>query len=400
MMGLQKTKVNLGFLVNPFYLFVIAFTLAIFVYSWGWCKIFPEFSTGMILFFLVSFILFIFLGSIIGNKDYLEFNLIINYIHVNDIIFLLIFIFGFIDVILMGFLPILDRSHDYRDFGVPVIDPVFNTLSIFFSVFFFQTFLESKKKRFLIYVFIILIIQFIIFRRSTMIWILTSSTILYIFYNQKIHLLLILAGIVSIPFLSYCFGLYGNTRSNLSESYILNDLGASDTFRNSGFSHNHLMTYLYLSSPLANLQKNIVEGEGILNRGDAKNFIFYSLLPQSLTLRLEKQLKLEPPTCNLITPGLIAGSFLMVSFYTMGWPGMILMLLFLVVFIVLCLFIIKKFNTFGATTYAILSTTVCLLIFSNFLIRADVILMLFFYPVLFHFVYTSAPKNLNSGSSF
>jgi hypothetical protein len=34
-----------------------------------------------------------------------------------------------------------------------------------------------------------------------------------------------------------------------------------------------------------------------------------------------------------------------------------------------------------------LSTTITLLIFSNFLNRLDVILMLFVYPVLFHFIF-------------
>ena len=78
----------------------------------------------------------------------------------------------------------------------------------------------------------------------------------------------------------------------------------------------------------------------------------------------------------------------MVSFYTLGWAGMIIMLLFLFAFILLCLLVIKKWDTFSAATYAILSTTITLLIFSNFLNRLDVILMLFVYPVLFHFIFT------------
>ena len=174
-----------------------------------------------------------------------------------DIIFCLLILLGVVNILYMGFIPVLDRSHNYREFGMPVIDPLFNSLSIFFSVFLFHSFLDTRKKRFLIYLLIILIFQAIIFRRSAMMWIITSSSFLFILYIRKIRILVIVLSIISIPVFSYCFGLYGNFRSNLTKSFVINDLGASETFKNSGISYNHYMTYLYLSSPLANLQKNI-----------------------------------------------------------------------------------------------------------------------------------------------
>ncbi|MCX6254227.1 MAG: hypothetical protein NTV31_07085 [Bacteroidia bacterium] len=394
MWRLHRAKVNLGFIVNPFYIYCLAFSLAIFVYLWGWSNIFPELTSALILFFAVSFLLFIFAGYKLGKKWFVLFNPNRSNLYLNDIIFWLIIFLGFMNVLLMGYLPVLDHSHNYREFGIPVLDPIFNTLSIFFSVFFFQSYLENKKNRFLIYVFIILIIQILLFRRSTIVWIFTSSSFLFLLYKRKIKLLLILAGIICIPLLSYCFGFYGNTRSNLTKSIVLNDLGASDAFKDSGINHNHYIPYLYVSSPLANLQKNINESNGFFNNGDIKSFFFYCLIPESFTIRLEKPLHLTPPVCNLITPELIVGSFFMISFCTMGWPGMIIMLLFLFVFIILCFFIIKKWDTFSITTLSLLSTTVSLLIFSNFLNRLDVILMLFIYPVLFHFIYTRSSNVL------
>jgi hypothetical protein len=207
-------------------------------------------------------------------------------------------------------------------------------------------------------------------------------------YRQKIALLILIAGIICIPFLSFSFGRYGNVRSNLTKSIVINDLGASDAFKRSGINYNHYMTYLYISSPLANLQKNIDEGNGFFNKIDIKSFLFYSLIPGTFTLRLEKPLNLTPPVCNLITHELIVGTLFMVSFYTLGWFGMITLFLFLSVFIVLCLLIIEKWNTFGVTTFSLLSTAVSLMIFSNFLNRLDVILMLFVYPVLFQLFFT------------
>lgn len=387
MWRLLKTKVSLGFIVNPFYIFCVAFSFAIFIDLWGWSEIFPELSVTLILFFLFSFILFISMGykyfrtrNIEGSRQVMNTSL-------NDFMFWLIIVLGIFNVLFMGYLPIIDRSHDYRDFGIPVLDPVFNTLSIFFSVFFFQSFLDNRKKRYLIYLFVILIIQVLLFRRSTMVWIITSSAFLFLIKKQNVRLIFIITAFLLIPMFSHCFGLYGKVRSNLTESYILNGLGASDAFKKSGISSNHYMTYLYVSSPLANLQKNVDESEGFTNRNDIKSFIFYCLIPESLTTRLENLLHLSPPVCSLITPHLIAGSFFMVSVYTMGWVGMIIMLLFLLAVIILCLLLIKKWDTFSITTYSVLSTTVSLLIFSNFLNRLDVLMMLFIYPILFHFIY-------------
>ena len=396
MLSLFNKRINLGLLVNPFYLYCISFSLAILIYLFGWSKIFPRLSTGLLLFFMISFILFLIAGKVFikKNQDLIK-HLSINP-NLNDIFFSLIILLGLIDVLYMGYLPFMDRSHNYREFGMPVIDVLFNTLSIFFSVWFLQSFMELEKRRFLIYVGLILAIQFLLFRRSTIVWIIISSLFLLFQYLPKIKIIIILAILLCIPLLTYSFGLYGNYRSKLSSTFILNGLGASDSFKKSGVSYNQYIAYLYVSSPLANLQENIDKGEGLLNNKDYRNFFFYCVLPESITMRLEKPLALKPPSCNLITPELIVGTLFMVSYYTLGWIGMITMVIFLFVFIFLILSVIKKWNTFSISTFSILSTAVSLLIFSNFLNRLDVILMLFIYPIIFHIIYKRSGINFSA----
>lgn len=391
MFRLLKLRVRLDFLINPFYLFCIAFALAITLYLWRWSSIFPPLSFGLILFLILSFLLFISAGLKFANRVSINsmqsLNLIFFKTYLSDYIFYLIIGLGMVNVLGMGYLPVLERTNDYREFGIPVLDPIFNSLSIFFSVFYLQLFLGSKKKKFLIFTFIILLFQILIFRRSTLVWILASSIFLFILYRQRIKIILILVVVLCLPILSYSFGLYGNNRSNLSKNYVLNDLGASSTFIGTGLSHNHYMTYLYVSSPLANLQKNIDEGEKFINNGDFKDFFFYCLLPASITMRLEQRFNLEPPLCSLITPDLIVGTIFMVSFYTLGWLGMSLMTLFLLGFIILSMLLVQRFDLFKLTSISILSTAVALSIFTNFLNRLDVVIMLFIYPVIFHFIY-------------
>lgn len=388
MLGLLNRKINFGFIVNPFYIYVVAFSLSILVYLMGWSKIYPDLSSGLILFFTSTCILFIIAGYLIIKKQPVFIVRESFRSYLSDCIFWLIILLGFVNVFYMGYLPILDRSHNYREFGMPVIDPLLNTLSIFFAIFFFHNFLKTRNKRPFIYFAIILIIQVLLYRRSTIIWIFASSSFLYLIYKKKISLIVLAVGIISIPVLSYCFGLYGNTRSKLTKSFVLNDLGASDIFRTRGINYNHYMTYLYVSSPLANLQQTIDKCEENLNKKDFKEFLFYSIIPESFTSRLEKPLNLSPPVCYLISPELLVGTYYMISFFTMGWLGMIMMFLFLLIIIWLCLLVIRKWNLFSMETYSLLTSTVALLIFSNFLNRLDVLLMLFVYPVLFHYVFT------------
>jgi hypothetical protein len=383
-----KAKIYLGFIVNPFYLYCIAFLLAIIIYSWGWCVFFPKLSSNLLMFFLISFPFFIIAGYFLGKPGSRVEILQVRPLFLNDVIFCVIVFLGILNILIMGYLPILDRSNNYREFGAPVIDPLFNTMSIFFSVFYLKTFLYNKKRKYLVYILVILILQVLLFRRSTVIWIIVSSVFLLLLYYQRIRVMVVILCLICLPLFSFYFGLYGNFRSKLTKSFVINDLGASNSFKKTGISYNHYMTYLYISSPLANLQKNIDQGSGFSNNGDLKSFIFSCILPENLTRRLNGTLKPGIPECSLIHPELIVGTFLMASFCTMGWAGMIIMLFYVLIFSLICITIIRKMGTFQISTYCILSTSVFLLIFANFLTRLDVVLMLFVYPVVFNFLYT------------
>jgi oligosaccharide repeat unit polymerase len=381
-----KKQLDLTFLVNPYYLYCITFSVSILFYLIGWSDLYPNLSFEIILFLVLSFMLFLFFGkrngSIHWDKNENEWNKSSE--HIFDYVFIFVLVLGVINILIMGYIPLFNSTLDYRDFGVPVLDPIFNSLSIFFSVISFQLFLGEKKKRYLLYTILIIIFHLFIFRRASVVWISISSVLLYILYKRKIRVISLLIIVLCIPFFSLLFGSYGNFRSKLDKDYILNDLGASSSFSGSGLSHNHYMTYVYETSPLANLQKNIDEGKGFLNNGNIQEFVFYSIMPQSVTLRLEKLIPLKSPVSLLVHPHLIVGTFFMIAFHSLGWAGMILMLLYLLLYIGFCSAIITRWHTFRISTYCILSTMVFLLIFSNFLNRLDVILILLIYPVLFH----------------
>ena len=126
MLRLLKPRINLIFLANPFYIYGISFLLVIVVYLIGWSKIFPHLSAGLILFFTLTSAIFFSIGKYFESRreGILNKNQELSPLYI-DLVFWLIILLGIIDVTYMGYIPILDRSHNYREFGMPVIDILF-----------------------------------------------------------------------------------------------------------------------------------------------------------------------------------------------------------------------------------------------------------------------------------
>jgi hypothetical protein len=386
MFSFLKKEIFVSWIVNPFFLYCIAFSLAGFLYVWDWSNLYTELSFKLVLFFIISFLPFILLGYLFIRKGHFKFEAEYRISFPVTYIFILILVLGSMNLAFGGVLPVLTHGSNYGTFGMPIINPFFNTLCIYSSVIFFYSFLINRKNKLLVFIVIILVFQVILFRRSTIIWILTSMVYLYLKQIGKIPFFVLIFCLIIFIFGSFWFGYLGTKRNDTNRSRVISDLDASDRFKNLNISHNHYMTYLYLCSPLANLQKNVNDSKGCKNENNFKDFIFYSILPQSLTRRVERGLSLSSPKCSLISPSLIVGSYYMMGFKTFGWLGMIILAMFLILYIVILMLLIPFKSPFYIITVVLLTTTVSMLIFDNMITRSDVILMLFGYPFLFHWL--------------
>jgi hypothetical protein len=390
--------VNLAFIVNPFFLYCIAFSIAIVVYLFGWSDIYPRLSAKLLLFLIISLVPFCLIGLYFWQKGFLNYREEDKHIPI-DLLFYIFLFLGILLIFLIGYIPLFKQGFKYREYGVSVLDPIYYSLSVFISVYYFHSYLKNGKLKFLIYLLVIVIFQILLYRRYTLVWIFLSCIFLFIFIKQKLPVFLILTGLVFIIISSFLFGYFGNKRSNFDKDYILGEFSANSRFTDLNISYNHFLTYLYISSPLANLQKNTDIIKSSFSNNDVKTFAFYCIVPSSLTARIEDYLNLSPPECSLISPNLIVGSYYMNGYHTLGWYGMIILTVFLLVCLSVSILIVPRSSPAFPISICLASTTAVLMIFDNFLIRLDVILMLFIYPLVLHFIYLKLKKDLSPNPS-
>ena len=375
-------KIDIGFLINPFYLYSISFILAILFYQLQWSNQFPALSISLLFFMGLTFLILIPFGSKLN--DYLK-------IRPNtevpgkifDFIFAVIVLLGIISIAVRGYVPILKSDFNYHRFGIRYLYFFFNSLSIFFSVHYFCIFLEHKKAKFLVYLIILIILLVAVYSRYALFLCLFSCLFVFVLFKRKLPVLYIVFAIIAFLASIYLFGYLGNKRSRFESSYILHDLGASSTYVKRSSDINLYMTYLYITSPLANLQKNIDHSKGFSNNNDLKEFVFYSLIPWNITSRLYDRVNLHSQDYSLVNKDLIVGTYYMRGFYNLGWTGMILLTLIFIGFVLFSTWISSKNPQFKMTSIALLSTVSSLLIFDNFMIKPDVLFMLFIYPFAF-----------------
>ena len=104
-------------------------------------------SVWLILFFIVSFIFFIVAGYFFSIKNSILFISYRYNLYLNDLIFGVIILLGLVNVLYMGYLPVL-KAHRHMTTGILEYGsgPVFNTLDIFFQCFFSRHISGTRKK--------------------------------------------------------------------------------------------------------------------------------------------------------------------------------------------------------------------------------------------------------------
>ena len=190
----------------------------------------------------------------------------------------------------------------------------------------------------------------------------------------------------------YGFALFGNARVNnsygIDEPITNGDMilligGATEEFRNSVIPDAFFWIYLYISSPLANLQNTIINFDRYeVSLDNFSLLIVHEVFPDFISSRLTPFTGIFLDRPVQITPELTVGTAFVRSYIIFGWFGMIIYTLILFLFGYIYTAFAKKISrSLFLTGYVTLCTLFLFSYFANMLTFSGLSFQLV-YPLL------------------
>jgi len=390
-------------LSNPYTMFAVIWTIAAFFYFFGWSDLFPDLSSALIL-FLAAAILLSGTAALITNRhrifafrplDTSKVNLSLYLLAANLFSWLLNFAYSGIPVlkILRG------QDFDYREFGMPTVIVFTMSFNSFLCVYFYHRFLSDSKRVNLVYAGICLSCFIAIFSRGLIA--MTAMSMFFLWMSSKTSRLrpgFIAGSAGAFLLVLYLFGVAGNIRMNTliasetgreAERYssrtILLVGAASQKFKDSFVPDEFFWGYLYISSPLSNLEHNVehkppsVTLPGVLSYG-VNEFTWDFISKRYNTITGQEQKK---PL--LLVTELTVSTIFAESYRYAGWAGMTFMLIFLLLLPFVYLALLGYDHEVVPLGMAVLTSIYFFSFFDNMLVYSGLGLQLI-YPFLLKFL--------------
>ena len=363
-------------MISPFICYTVSFLVVVVVYLFGWSELYPRLSGGLLMFLGCTLIIStVFHWQLVKRKLFAFKKLDTEKLPVvGTTIF--IFILWTVEFIYEGGIPLLKillhLPYNYRLFGVPSLHVFVVTFSSFFTIYLFHLYLSKRSKLLLILYLLNLSAALLIYSRAMLFFNITGSIIVFMLSLKKIpygKMVIIVAIIVPLLFL---FGVLGSLRVSREAHEPYNnenfmDTGeASESFRKSIIPKEYFWTYIYVSSPLANLQYNI-------DRNPEPEFSVRSLfwagvyecLPDFITKRIHTLRDTKPPKEYRINYSFNVSTVYSRAYSYAEWGGVVMMGVFLIIFPWLFLKVLDRHSDFFITGWTILCTMYFFLSYDN-----------------------------------
>lgn len=377
-------------LVNPFFVYTLSFTIVLLVYSLGWSELYPHLSLPLLLFLICTFVISSVAGVFVQFLNRIEYKAVPWSNRAKTVLYLL-WIGYFLEFLYNGGIPLLivlsGESHNYVQFGIPTFHVLQVTLNGFVSVYIFHQLISNFSKARLFYFALSITPAILIVNRAMFLMIMTSCLFVYILSLRKLSVKNIGYLTITVLLFLYLFGIMGNLRQTggqtTSSEYILMTSKASNEFKKSVIPKEYIWAYLYISSPLANLQSTIERAPETSQLWSS--FFNYALLPDFISKRTGSFLDIPNYDVPRIVPWLTVSTFYAKSYVFLGWLGIIFMFLFFMTTTFLYVFLLRKRSKYYVTGLAILSTLVLYNTFDNMYAFTGLNFQLI-YPLIFGYL--------------
>jgi hypothetical protein len=253
-------------MINPYSNYILSFCLALGACWLGWSGLYPPVSGNLITFLALTFLAHLGLSFYWKSR----FNRAVQPAETYfSPLTVTLFLYGLwiLDFIYEGGIPLVkilfNQPYNYRQFGIPTLHVFIVTFGSFYTVYLFTVFIATRKRLYLYLYFINLMAALLIYSRAMLIFNVTSSVFVYLLSSPILSWKRTLVFVPGVMGMIYLFGLMGTLRVSFEakKSYdpeLFLQIGeATPAFRASSVPKEFFWGYIYLSSPVANLQHNI-----------------------------------------------------------------------------------------------------------------------------------------------
>ena len=387
-------RIRTNMFCNPFYIYIYSFLFVFVTYAFDWSNLYPTLTFSVYLFFIASFIIAGMFGVLFQRKNMPRFIPVKSSPRVVMYYFLAGIFLVLMDIAYSGKIPLFEFAEGAQygelEYGIPTLHVFIVAYNSFLATYIFYCYLNDKRKVYLLYYFILCLCPLLVLSRSNLLFILISSLFVYLsFKGRKVYGILIKLVILVILIL-FGFGYLGNIRSSHeTESYadpnefIMAVGDAKESFRNSAVPKAYFWAYIYISSPLANLQETIDNPVDKYSFRDGVGLVVQrQFIWDFLSKRIEDVTGLKKGYFKQISPVLTVATTFAEPFTYLHWTGMIMMYLYMMGLIFIYLVLLPGKSRFSVVGVAILNTIVLLGIFDNMLVYTPLSIQLIF-PFIF-----------------
>jgi hypothetical protein len=367
-------------LKNPFVIYILSFGGVLAVYQLGWSEAYPPLSSDLLAFLaltvLVSIALAFAISGVVRESGGYQPGQLPKYT-----VLLMIACFA-ADLIYTGGIPlilVINGTFDYasEDLGVPHLHVFTVTFGSAFSTIRFADYLYSKRLRYLAEALLPILYFILIFYRGPVIICMVAWAFVIFIKRGRLGLLRgSLIAVIALLIL-HLFGVFGNLREG-DESAIEKVGRPSQAFQESWIPKTYLWAYVYMTSPLANLQA-AVDAKN-LERRTLAEFAVSEMLPDFLSKRILPSLGAERVKTPEVSRGLNVATMFGRSYVYAGWTGPVLLFTLFVALIVVYLQLIRR-SAYAVPCLAQLNMFIVFCTFQNMIAFSGVILQLI-WPLL------------------
>lgn len=368
----SKSRRMVSVFRNPYYTYAFAFVAVLTIYLLGWSNLYPELRLELVAFILCSAVISVLVGLVLNAKIVQKRSF--DPVKIPGFVYTLIVVGYVVEFVYAGSIPLLYVLYSgdceeffYKDFGIP-----------FFHVFLIAvsryTLACAAYNRFCVgssrtidslFIVVVLSMDLLSGSRGTCIIGILILLFAYFLSGEKASRKRVVLGFLVFVLAAYGFGLIGQFRSaHGDETYANEILGISPRFENSKLPSPYLWLYVYLTSPLANLQYTMIHNPDV--KYNITELIVFHMTNASISKRIMPdggRSNQDVRIANYLTVGTIYFG----PFNRFGWYGIFFAYFYLILFIVVHLVLFSFAGKHFVPAISVLNTLVLLCVFSDML---------------------------------